>query len=58
MTLIHEFFGLVQASIGTKGAVDSCARALERRAAAEREVDALAARLAAREPAPPLRHSA
>lgn len=58
MALIQELVELVQEAVGTKGAVANCARELERRAAVEREVDALVARIAAREPAPPLRRTA
>ncbi|MFP5322570.1 MAG: hypothetical protein ACLGIC_12090 [Acidimicrobiia bacterium] len=52
MTLIQDLVTRVQTSLGTEGAVANCRRELDRREAEQREVAALAARLACRRPAP------
>jgi len=51
MSLIQDVVSMVQHSIGTEGAVANCRRELHRREVEQREVAALAARLALRPPA-------
>ena len=59
MTLIQDLFTRVHTTLGTEGAVANCRRELDRREAEQREVAALAARLACRpSPALPARRSA
>lgn len=48
MTLIQELVARVQTSLGTEGAVANCRRELDRREVEQRQIAALAARLAAR----------
>jgi len=48
MTLIQDLVTRVQHTLGTEGAVANCRRELDRREAEQRQVAALAARLACR----------
>jgi hypothetical protein len=55
MSLIQDLVTRVQHTVGTEGAVANCRRELDRREAEQRQIAALAARLAHR-PSVPAEH--